>query len=89
MWNYAVSQNNSSTQITTAPEDSAGFTIQTKRAIPSCGGDTQLTCTIDIALDTDGSSGGNNDKLSVYIPTPETEFKPFDNPGVSNHMTSV
>lgn len=48
MWNYVVSQNNSSTEIQIAPESEAGFVIQTKRALPSCGGEQQIRCTIDV-----------------------------------------
>ena len=48
MWNYVVSQNNSSTEIQIAPESEAGFVIQTKRSLPSCGGDQQIRCLIDV-----------------------------------------
>lgn len=48
MWNYVVSQNNSSTEIQVAPESEAGFVIQTKRSLPSCGGDQKIRCLIDV-----------------------------------------
>ena len=48
MWNYVVSQNNSSTIIDVAPEDTSGFTIQTKRSLPSCGCDSQIMCELRI-----------------------------------------
>lgn len=48
MWNYVVSQNNSSTVIDVAPEDTSGFTVQTKRSLPSCGNDSRICCTLAI-----------------------------------------
>ena len=48
MWNYVVSQNNTSTVIDVAPEDTSGFTIQTKRSLTSCGCDSQIKCTLVI-----------------------------------------
>lgn len=48
MWNYVVSQNNASTVIDVAPEDTSGFTVQTKRSLPSCGCDSQIQCMIVI-----------------------------------------
>jgi len=48
MWNYVVSQNNSSTEIQVAPEDTTGFVIQTKRALTSCGKQQKIRCTIEV-----------------------------------------
>jgi hypothetical protein len=92
MWNYVVSQNNSSTEIQIAPEDTAGFVVQTKRSLPSCSNKQTISCTIDIDV-----TQGPNDlplvkydtgdfaeytgeyKLSVYLPSYTLEFKPFKN----------
>lgn len=71
MWNFIASQNNSSTVLTTAPEDSAGITVSTKRALPACDGLSSLNCTIKLTLSS-GQSG-----LSVYVPDPITDFIPF------------
>ena len=93
MWNYVVSQNNSSTEIQIAPEDTAGFVIQTKRSLPSCSGEQKIQCIIDVDLmkDEDGyplvwkdsatsvSVLTSTYRLSVYVPTPTMEFKPFAN----------
>ena len=46
MWNYVVSRNNSSNIITVAPEDTAGFIVQTKRALPSCDDQFEVSCQI-------------------------------------------
>lgn len=84
MWNYVASQNNASSEIVNAPEDQAGFFIQTKRAFPSCSGTSSIQCVIDISL-VMGQSG-----LSVYVHTPKTDFMPFkDNTAVTKHMATV
>ena len=48
MWNYVVSQNNSSTEITVAPDDECGFVIQTKRALPSCDCSQDVQCIVTV-----------------------------------------
>lgn len=48
MWNYIVSRNNASTVIDVAPEDTTGFTVQTKRALPSCCDKQKIKCTMDV-----------------------------------------
>ena len=78
MWNYVVSQNNTSTIIRTAAEDPSGFYIQSKRAVPSCNGTSTIKCTISI------SARDVQDGVSVLIARKRTEFKPFDGSGVSS-----
>ena len=57
MWNYVVKKNNESTVIQTAPEDTAAFVVQTKRALTSCGDEydpedpdsyNSIKCTISV-----------------------------------------
>lgn len=48
MWNYAVTQNNNSFKLDIAPEGASGFTVQTKRALPSCDGSYDIQCIIDV-----------------------------------------
>ena len=76
MWNYVVSQYNARTLIDAMPSDPAGFTIQTKRAMPSCDGKAVIQCEIEVSCRND--SGGATDGMSVYIPTPSIQFMPFD-----------
>lgn len=81
MWNYAVMQNNASFQLEIAPEDTAGFVVQTKRALPSCDGTWRIRCTVTIkydhrVLDDDTVSTDKQD-LSVFVPEPTLWFKPF------------
>lgn len=81
MWNYAVVQNNASFKLEIAPEDTAGFVIQTKRSLPNCDSKWHIKCTISIAYDHEESDEGEvlSDKqdLSVYIPPISMRFKPF------------
>lgn len=71
LWNYAVSQNNSSTVITTPSGDETGFVVQTKHALPSCGGVSTINCSVTVEpIDVE-------DGISVYVHTPELEFLPF------------
>lgn len=37
MWNYLVNRNNKSDVIQIAPEDTSGFSVQTKRSVTECG----------------------------------------------------
>lgn len=76
MWNYVVSQYNAKTTIDAIASDPSGFTIQTKRAVPSCDGKVTIQCEVEISCRND--SGGANDGMSVYIPTPTIMFMPFD-----------
>ena len=78
MWNWAVSQNARSVEISTTPESDTGFYIQTKYALPNCGKCSALKLEIDVKL-IDGQSN-----LSVYIPPTGGKkcmviSKPFDN----------
>lgn len=81
MWNYAVVQNNASFKLEIAPEDTAGFVVQTKRALPNCDGHWHIRCTITIeyenSINDDGAPMGRVQDLSVYVPEPELLFKPF------------
>jgi hypothetical protein len=77
MWNWAVSQNARSVEISTTPESDTGFYIQTKYALPNCGDCSSLQLEIDVNL-VDGQSN-----LSVYMPTTGGKkcvvvSKPFD-----------
>ena len=82
LWNYAVSQNNSSTVITTPSGDETGFIVQTKHALPSCGGAAAINCSIVIEP-VDVEEG-----ISIYVHTPELEFLPFTSAmtGLSDHV---
>jgi len=64
MWNYLVNRNNKSDVIQVAPEDTAGFSVQTKRSVTSCGyneqnGGQTISCSISIigcqAIDDNGA----------------------------------
>lgn len=81
MWNYVVSQNNASNVIEVAPEDTAGFVVQTKRALPSCADNQAIQCTIDVgapcAIKDDGTLVDlpNNYPVSIYVPTPVLDMQ--------------
>jgi len=80
MWNYAVVQNNASFKLEIAPEDTAGFVVQTKRALPNCDENWWIRCTITITYDQAISDSGvpvAKQDLSVYVPEPILHFKPF------------
>ena len=87
MWNYAVLQNNSSLKLEIAPEDTAGFVVQTKRALPSCDESMQIKCTITVSYDAvvpdpqrpseTQTAAPSKQLLSVLIPSPILRFKPF------------
>ena len=81
MWNYAVVQNNASFKLDIAPEDTAGFTVQTKRSLPNCDGTWHIKCTVKVTyagtLSDDGSDYPKQ-LLSVYVPEPILNFKPFN-----------
>lgn len=62
MWNWAVSQNSRSVEISTTPESDTGFYVQTKYALPNCGNCSALKLIIEVRL----TSGQSN--LSVYVP---------------------
>jgi|GEM_PF-6333096 len=84
MWNYVVSQNNASTEVSSTPEDQAGFYVQTKRSFPSCSGLSSIQCIVEVNL----HSG--QDGLSLFVNTPKTEFMPFkDNTAVTPNMASI
>ena len=86
MWNYVVSQNNSSNEITIAPEDTAGFVVQTKRALTSCAKQQDIQCCIDVGAPTPIYDNGIDTGLpseypiSIYVPdgSLEFDFEPFD-----------
>lgn len=82
MWNYAVMQNNASFRIEIAPEDTAGFVVQTKRALPSCDGTWRIRCTVKIEYDhrlnDDNTVSSTKQDLSVFVPEPVLWFKPFN-----------
>lgn len=103
MWNYVVWLNNASTEIQVAPEDTAGFVVQTKRSLPSCCDQQTISCEIKVtecqAL-FDGSTtpaGGlpsGYPTLSIFVPHTSIEFKPFDNAikdetGQANNMKAI
>lgn len=48
MWNYLVNRNNKSDVISIAPEDTAGFVVQTKRAVTSCNSAQTIQCVVSI-----------------------------------------
>ena len=77
MWNYVVSQNNASNVIEVAPEDTAGFVVQTKRALPSCADNQAIQCTIDVGAPCGIKDDGTLITLdretypvSIYVPEP-------------------
>ena len=65
MWNYLVNRNNKSDVIQVAPEDTAGFVVQTKRSVTECGNavdsetGSMISCSVSItsckAVNDDGS----------------------------------
>ena len=71
MWNYVVSQTNSSTELHITPESTSGFYVQANRALPSCDGSTNImvTCTIE--------GEDIEDNLSLLVLRPSVDFKPF------------
>lgn len=81
LWNYSVVQNNASFKLEIAPEDTAGFVVQTKRSLPNCDGYWHIRCTVSVsyfaAINDNGSAHAKQD-LSVYIPEPNLRFKPFN-----------
>ena len=80
MWNYAVVQNNASFKLDIAPEDTAGFTVQTKRSLPNCDNTWYIRCTVKVSyVGTLGDDDTSYPKqpLSVYVPEPKLIFKPF------------
>ena len=72
MWNYVVSQNNSSTQIVSAAEDSSGMYIQTKRDLPVCGSAAHLECNISVVPQSVESD------ISMAVISTSSSFEPFD-----------
>lgn len=80
MWNYAVVQNNASFKLEIAPEDTAGFVVQTKRSLPNCDGTWHIRCTVTVEYDgavADDGTIASKQALSVYVPKPNLTFKPF------------
>lgn len=88
MWNYLVNRNNKSDVIQVAPEDTAGFSVQTKRSITSCHETQSIRCNIAITAGTvlfdDGTSADlnlvgaeQNYPVSVFIPRAVLEFAPY------------
>ena len=82
MWNYVVSQNNASNVIELAPEDTTGFVVKTKRALPSCSCQRTISCTIDVgepkAVTDDGTAFKNYGTAAdpVYVPYPISIYVP-------------
>ena len=83
MWNFVVSQNNTSTVIRAAAEDASGFYIQTKRAVPSCNNTANICCEITI------SARDVQEGVSVLVARKRTEFKPFEGSGVMSSDIEV
>lgn len=86
MWNYVVSENNSSNLIEIAPEDTTGFVVKTKRALPSCNGSRKIRCTITVSdpvaiNDTNTIvSLPSNYPISIYVPeTPNVSILQNEN----------
>jgi hypothetical protein len=86
MWNYVVSQNNASNNISIAPEDTAGFVVQTKRAVPSCSSQQTVKCEITVAdptpiFDADVLQPAipEDYDISIYVPqrSMTLTFEPF------------
>lgn len=86
MWNYLVNRNNKSDVIQIAPEDTAGFSVQTKRSLTSCNKKQSIRCTIKVI----GASALFDDNhveplyslapsypVSMFIPRAELTFQPF------------
>lgn len=81
MWNYVVSQNNSSTEIVVAPDDVCGFVVQTKRALPSCAEKQTIQCMINTtcvgAMLDDGTIIGGEENQDEFITWMWTESQPL------------
>jgi len=96
MWNYIVSRNNASTVIDVAPEDTTGFTVQTKRALTSCACAQTICCTIHIRpygiLNDNGTTQTTLPyPISVYVPDRSNtiKFEPLakDNQDIALNVT--
>jgi len=84
MWNYVVSTNNYSNLIQLAPEDTAGFVVQTKHSVTSCEGNVQVACDIEVCkADTGDTEPESYSSLSIYIPEESKHFQ-FGPIGVDN-----
>lgn len=97
MWNYAVSINNASSIIQLAPENDAGFVVQTKRAVTSCDGSVRIKCEIKVEksayLPASTAVPPEYSVMSLYVPEDSMKFtygpfaeettplKPGNNPG--------
>ena len=80
MWNFAVSRNNTSTEIRPTEESSTGFLVQTKHALPSCSEQLRLTCDIHVEPAPSGTPGTSlvEPNLSMLVTGTSTQFAPFD-----------
>ena len=68
MWNYLASRKGNEVRIGNAPEDAAGFYVQSRFVKPSCDGESDVSATVEIAQ-VSGQEG-----LSVYVPPPVVTF---------------
>ena len=72
MWNYVVKEHNATTEIVTAPEDTAGFVVQTRRSLPSCGSSERIVCTIFVGDPVAYLDQSYIEFYGVYITEPTT-----------------
>lgn len=91
MWNYLVAQAEYETAIELAAQDPTAILVKARRAFPTCVEDPQdasatIQCEIDVRRRT--ASTQAND-ISVYIPDPVVEFKPFRNTTVLPTQWSI
>lgn len=92
MWNYVVSNVNTKTEITVAPDDEAGIVVQTMHAVPVCGCKVKMVCTIEISQRNipDGTGGDEpyryeesdsgtdyDTDLSMLVLSCDASFVPF------------
>lgn len=94
MWNYIAARAYSQTLVEPAAQDASAILVRSKHAFPAClpasadpASAGTVKCTIDIRRY--NSVSNTNDDISVYVPPPDTEFKPFGNNAVGAHDATI
>lgn len=90
MWNYVVRTADKKDTITAVDGDTAGFVVQTKRAVPSCdltGGTISnkerpailcsVTCSLDSIFSTGGTTTIADDNVSLCVDDAKFSYGPF------------
>jgi hypothetical protein len=80
MWNYIAASQLADTSVELSPQDPTAMLIRTRRAMPTCSpsqasATATIQCTVEVSRTTPSVT---NDDISVFVPPPVLEFRPFD-----------